>query len=286
MAARAVAPAQDPQRTYWVLMLVPLFVLGALYVYPLGKVLWMSVTVPEPGLGNYAALIDNAALRRILGVTFRICLITTVFAVGLGYLVAYVMLHVRPLHQLLILFCVLLSFWMSVLIRAFAWIALLQPRGLVNSTLLGLGVIDQPLALVRNELGVIIGMVHYMLPYAILPLLANMQGLNPALVPAARGLGASPRAAFLRVFLPLTAPGIFAASVLVFIFSLGFFVTPAILGGGRTVMVAEYISLQVVETLNWGLGTMIASSLLVSVLLMVVVAARFVDMRRMFGAGT
>ena len=149
---------------------------------------------------------------------------------AIGYLVAYTALHVHSRHGEWILFFVLLCFWLSVLIRAFAWLTLLQGRGLINTVLMSWGVIETPLALVRNEFGVVLGMVHYMIPYAALPLYANMKGIDPRLVPAARGLGASPWAAFAKVFLPLSSPGILSASILVFILWLGFYVTPALLG--------------------------------------------------------
>jgi putative spermidine/putrescine transport system permease protein len=127
-------------------------------------------------------------------------------------------------------------------------------------------------------------MVHYMIPYAVLPLYASMRDIDPRLVPAARGLGATRIEAFRRVFLPLTLPGIVAATVLVFIFSLGFHVTPAILGGGRTLMVAEYIKLQILDLIRWGVGTMMASTLFVAVVVVLAIFARVVDFRRLFGS--
>jgi putative spermidine/putrescine transport system permease protein len=127
-------------------------------------------------------------------------------------------------------------------------------------------------------------MVHYMAPMAVLTLYVNMQGIDRRLVAAARGLGASRREAFLRVFLPLSLPGIVAAGILVFIFSLGFYITPAILGGGKTLMVAEYISVMITETLNWGTGTMMASTLMIAVLALLAILSRVVDLRRLFGA--
>jgi putative spermidine/putrescine transport system permease protein len=270
-------------RVYWLLIAAPLAMLAVFYLYPLAKVLWLSVTVPTPGFGNFTQLYTSSAIQRIIGTTARICIITTVISLLLGYIVAYAALHVRSRQGELILFLVLLSFWLSVLIRAFAWLTLLQRRGVVNTTLLDLGLISEPLALVRNELGVLIGMVHYMVPYAALPLYANMKGIDPRLVPAARGMGAGPIAAFWRVYLPNSIPGIVSAGILVFIFSLGFYVTPALLGGGRTIMIAEYIAVQINDTLNWGTGTMLASSLLATVLLLLAAMARFVDLRRVFG---
>ena len=270
-------------KVYWTLLVAPLALLTLFYLYPLAKVLWLSVTVPEPGLGNFALLFTNSAIQRILWTTTRVCVLTTMFALGLGYLVAYAALHVRSRHGEMLLFFVLLCFWLSVLIRAFAWLTLLQSRGVINATLLDWKLIEEPLALVRNEFGVVLGMVHYMVPYAVLPLYANMKGIDPRLVPAARGLGASPFTAFWRVYLPLCLPGLLSAGILVFIFSLGFYITPALLGGGKTIMIAEYIALQINDTLSWGTGTMLASSLLLTIFLLLAALARYVDLRQVFG---
>jgi len=138
--------------------------------------------------------------------------------------------------------------------------------------------------LARNELGVLIAMVHVMLPYAILTLYANMRGIDAGLVAAARSLGASRFQAFRLVFLPLTRPGLIGAGTLVFILSLGFFVTPALLGGGKVLMVAEYVAVQINDTLRWGLGTMLAATLMIAVLAGLWLMSRVVDVRRLFGA--
>lgn len=268
---------------YWYLLALPLLMLALFYLYPLTKVLWLSVSTPKLGLGNFTQLYTSSAIQRIMLTTARICAITTVVALLLGYLLAYAALHVRSRQGELLMFFVLLCFWLSVLIRAFAWLALLQSRGVINETLIGLGVIAEPLAMVRNEFGVIVGMVHYMIPYAVLPLYANMKGIDPRIVPAARGLGASPFIAFRRVFLPMCVPGLLSAGILVFIFSLGFYVTPALLGGGKTIMIAEYIALQINDTLNWGVGTMLATSLLLTVFLLLMLMSRFADMSKVFG---
>lgn len=278
------AGVEAPPRLYQAFLWVPFVVLAALYFYPLATVLWISVTEPAPGLGNLSRALESDAIRRIIGTTLRLSVLTTVIAVAAGYAIAYAIVHVRGTVGRWMLFIVILSFWLSVLIRAFAWLTLLQRTGLVNTTLIELGVIETPLALVRNELGVILGMVHFMVPFAVLPLLASMRGIEPALSAAARGLGATPAQSFRTVFLPLSLPGLFGAFVIVFIFALGFYITPALLGGGRVIMLAEYISVQIVETLDWGMGAMLSSILLVGVLSLVVLAARIVDMRTLFGA--
>ncbi len=279
MSAAAVASSGTPrgERLYWALLVLPCLFLGLFYVVPVINVLVMSVTVPRLGLSNYADLVANPAVRRVLWTTVRIGVLTTAITLLLGYIVAYALVHTSARRRQILLAIVVASFWISVLIRAFAWVAILQSAGLINSALMGLGLIDSPLQLVRNEVGVMIGMVHYMLPYAILPLYANMSGIDRSLVPAARALGATPAQAFRWVFLPMSLPGLIGAGIIVLIFSLGFYITPAILGGGKTIMVAEYISVQISETLRWGLAAMLATTLLASVLLLVFWLSRFMD---------
>jgi putative spermidine/putrescine transport system permease protein len=270
-------------RAYWALILPPLAVMAVCYFYPLGKFLSLSVTVPRFGFDNFERLLTSPAIWHIMATTGRICIITTLLALIVGYLIAYVMVHVSPQHRTWMLFVVLLSFWLSVLIRAFAWLTLLQSHGVLNTALMGAGFIKDPLPLTRNEFGVIVGMVHYLIPYAVLPIYANMQGIDRRLVPAARGLGASASVAFLRVFVPLTVPGIIAAALLVFIFSLGFFITPALLGGGKTVMIAEYISIQILTVLDWGNAAALATALLATVFLILAAVSRVANLSEIYG---
>ncbi len=272
------------RRAYWLIVLPALAMLVVLYFVPLGNVLLTSVTDPKPGLDNYALLFTSASVQKSLLTTVRIAIITTVFALLLGYGVAYAMRAASTRTQRLMLVGVLLPFWISVLVRSFAWIALLGPQGPLNSALMAWGLIDEPLSLVRNETGVLIGMVHVMVPYAVLTLYANMRGIDAGLVSAARSLGASRFQAFRMVFLPLTRPGLIGAGTLVFILSLGFYVTPALLGGGKVLMIAEYVAIQINETLRWGLGTMLAATLMIAVLGTLWALSRVIDVKRLFGA--
>ncbi|MBK5928634.1 ABC transporter permease [Rhodobaculum claviforme] len=269
---------------YWWLVVPALAALGVFYLYPVAQVLWLSVTEPAPGLGNYTTLYESQTVRNVIWRTTWISLVTTVFTVTLGYVVAYALAQVGRRTLVIMLFAVLMTLWLSVLIRAFSWVVLLQTNGLVNQALIAIGLIDRPLPLLRNELGVIIGMVHFMLPLAILPMYANMSGLDRRVMQAADVLGARSWQAFWWVWFPMSRPGIIVATLLVFVFSLGFFVTPAILGGGRVMMLSEYISFQFQETLRWGQATMLASTLLLGVLAVLAVATRFIDMKRLFGA--
>jgi putative spermidine/putrescine transport system permease protein len=274
-----------PREAGWWALLLPAFLLmTVLYVTPILQVLAISVTEPTPGLGNYERLFTSMGVQRVIVTTLRICVITTAVALLLGYALSYVITLASPRAQRWWLLGVLVPLWISVLVRAFAWVTLLRRQGLVNEGLQGLGLIEEPLRLVWNEFGIVVGMVHYMVPYAVLPMLAAMREIDPRLLAAARGLGASRLTVFGRVFLPLSAPGLIAAGVLVFIFSLGFYITPAILGGGKTLMAAEWIGLQILDLVRWGLGTMMATVLVVSILVTLGVFARAVDLRRLFGA--
>ncbi len=276
--------ASASQNVYWLLVIPLLALVTVLYAYPIAKVLWISFSDPVLGLQNYEKLITSGTIQRILWRTLRICVIVTLLSVIIGYLVAYAMMHVQDQHRTWMLTLVLVSFWVSVLVRAFAWLTLLRSNGIINEWLIGLGLIDEPLDLVRNQFGVLVGMVHYMIPYAVLPLLANMKGIDTRLMSASRGLGAGAFETFIRIYLPLSLPGIIAAGLLVFIISLGFFVTPAILGGGRVLMIAEYVSVQVLITTQWGTASMLSAVLLITVFGLLFLMSRFVNLNTMFGA--
>ena len=277
--------ALSTRQFYWLLILPALALMLGFYFYPLAKVLAISVSEPKPGLGNYELLLTSEGIQRMLLVTARICVATTAITLLLGYVLAYAMVHAGDRQLRWLTFCVLLPLWISVLVRAFSWVVLLRSNGIINTGLQDIGLIAEPLALLRNELGVGIGMVHYMIPFAVLPLYSNMRGIDLRLVAAARGLGAGPFAAFRRVFLPLSLPGIVSSGVLIFVFSLGFYVTPAILGGGRVLMIAEYIGVQIITNIRWGVGTMLAAIMLACVILLMAGLARVVNLRRLFGAG-
>lgn len=277
--------AGRPGIGWWLLILPALVLLLAFYIAPIVQVLAISVTEPEPGLGNYERIFTSESVQRVMLTTLRICLITTVLSLLLGYGIAYAITLASPRAKGWWILAVLVPLWISVLVRAFAWVTLLRRQGLVNNTLMNAGVITEPLPLVWNEFGIIVGMVHYMVPFAVLPMLSSMREIDPRLLAAARGLGATRGQVFRQVFLPLSKPGILAACVLVFIFSLGFYITPAILGGGKTLMVAEWISLQILDLIRWGLGTMMATVLIFTIILTLVVFARIVDLRRIFGSG-
>lgn len=281
-----------PRRTvsrnagWWALILPAFLLMTVFYIAPIAQVLAISFTDPQPGFGNYERILTSESVQRVILTTLRICSVTTGLALLLGYALAYRIALSSERAQRWWILAVLVPLWISVLVRAFAWVTLLRREGLVNEALQASGFIEEPLQLVWNEFGIVIGMVHYMVPYAVLPMLASMREIDLRLLAAARGLGAGRGEVFRRVFLPLSLPGLVAAGVLVFIFSLGFYVTPAILGGGKTLMVAEWIGLQILDLIRWGLGTMMATVLVAAILATLIAFSRVVDMRRLFGAGS
>lgn len=269
--------------TYWLFVAPLAALILLLFVAPVAQILWLSVSFPEIGLQNYAELWNNPNLRQVLATTFWVCAVTTLFAVLIGYVIAYAMAHAGPTERSLMLTLVLISFWISVLVRAFAWLRLLRRNGVANTFMIDQGWIEAPLELVRNDIGVYIGMVHYMIPYAILPILAVMRGVDTRLLDASRSLGAGAGRTFWRIYLPLTLPGVAAAILLVFVLSLGFYITPALLGGGKVQMIAEYVSVQFLNTSNVGLAAMMASTLLICVFALLALMARFMRLSTVFG---
>jgi putative spermidine/putrescine transport system permease protein len=270
-------------RNKYAALLMPMLVLLVVaYLIPLAGVVLISFTEPKPGLGNYQQILNSAAMGRVALTTLRVCILTTAASVGIGYLLAYAFVRSSGIFRSAIFICVLVPLWTPVLIRTFSWLLILGEQGPLNAALLWSGIADKPLSLMHSETGVVIGMVHYMLPYAMLTISAGMQGIDERIAMAARGLGAGPVLTFIRIYFPLTLPGVIAATVLVFVLSLGFYSSPIVLGGGRVVLISEYISTQILQVSRWGFGTALASLLVVLVLLTLALAARTIDLRRMF----
>lgn len=259
------------------------FFLVFFYLIPFVGIVSWSVTLPEPGIGNYARLFSDLPALNVILRTLRICALTTLISLLIGYLLAYGWVFGSTTVQWLVELGVLIPFWISVLVRTFGWLAILGREGIANASLISAGLIDSPLALVRNEIGVVVGMVHFMVPFAVLPIASSLRQIDRRLTMASRGLGARPTTIFLHIVLPLSRPGIVGAATIVFVFSLGFFITPAILGGGRTVMVAEYIYLQIFQTTNWGFGAALSLLLLLIVGLLVGLLVKAARLNRLIG---
>ncbi|MGB0507971.1 MAG: ABC transporter permease [Pikeienuella sp.] len=256
-----------------IVVFLPIFWLSSLSFYNAAGALSME---------NYARIFESALYRRTFVVTFQISIAVTVICVLLGYPLCYWLTKLPDRTAAILMVFVLVPFWTSVLVRTYAWLVLLQRNGIINSSLIWLGVIEEPLQLAHNLTGSIIGMVHIMLPFLILPLYAIMRGIDTDLVRAAVGLGSSPRKAFWHVFFPMSLPGLFAGIVLVFILSLGFYVTPALLGGGRVQMLAQRIESTITVYSNWGAASALGVVLLLLALVMIWLMNRVFGLDKLF----
>jgi mannopine transport system permease protein len=256
-----------------------LLLLGV-FAYPVGKLLLTSVFAPEPTAAHYLRIVEEPLYARIFWRTFQIALVVTAASFALGYPVAWAMARVSGGTAFLITACVLIPLWTSVLIRSYAWIVLLQRNGIVNTALRETGIIAEPLRLIYTEGAVIMAMTHVLLPYMILPIYAALRGIPPELARASRNLGAGPWRAFTSVTLPLSLPGVYAGCLIVFILALGFYVTPALVGGPRTLMIATLIGQQVGELLDWPFASALSAVLLALTIGLVVVFRRFLSVSK------
>ena len=266
-----------------VLVSPALLVVLLLIVLPVGWLAWQSIYHDGFTLEHYRRIVTEDVYWRSFALTFEISLAVTVLALLLGYPLAYLANAVPRAWSTLILALVMLPFWTSVLVRAYAWLVLLQRTGVINKLLRYLDVIGEPLALVHNTFGVMVATVHILLPFMVLPLYASMQKISKDLMLAGASLGASPALTFFRVFLPLSLPGVLAGSTMVFVLCLGFYITPELLGGGRAVMVSMLVSRNVELYDQFGAASAIAVVLLAAVLLIFLVVSRFISLDRVLG---
>ncbi|WP_182358757.1 ABC transporter permease [Tomitella gaofuii] len=265
----------------WGMLLLPVLVfLTLVFLLPLVVMLAKSFTDPTVGLENYRAIWENSLYLKVLRNTFVIALSTTALTVLIGFPYAYLMTLATPFWRAVMLVGVLVPFWTSLLIRSFALVIVLRDTGVINTALESAGVIDGPLPLLRYMPGVLFGMVQITLPFLVLPLYATMRGIDRRLLLAAESLGARPSLAFIKVYAPLTLPGLFAGIVLVFIQALGYYITPALLGGPSNTMIGELIVQQVSSVLQFGFAAALGVLLLVSTFVLLAIAGRFVDMKK------
>ncbi|TXR49590.1 ABC transporter permease [Phyllobacterium endophyticum] len=272
------------QRLMLLLLAPALLVIVVLLVLPLLWLAWQSIW--QDGrftLAHYERFMTDSVYWLTFLQTFRIAAIVTLLTVVLGYPVAYVAAEAPQRWSILILTMVLLPFWTSVLVRAYAWLILLQRNGIINSALTGSGLIDAPLRLVNNEFGTVIATIHILLPFMVLPLYATMKKIPGELTMAGASLGGSPMHVFLRVFLPLSLPGLIAGMVLVFVLTLGFYITPELLGGGRTYMVSMLVSRNIEVYNEWGAASSISVVLMICVFLVFRLASLLIPFERIMG---
>lgn len=280
--ARALRAQGRRERTALLGLSFPALLLVSVILFlPTGWLFALSF-VDDDGalsLANYTRMIDSASYSTIFMTTFKVSAIVTLASILIGYPLAYLLSQLPRRMAALCLLTVLLPFWTSLLVRTYAWLVLLQRKGVINAALVDLGIVDEPLRLVHNLTGAVIGMTHIMVPFLVLPLYAAMKTIDRSYVRAAATLGASPTRTFWDVFVPLSLPGLLAGASLVFVLCLGFFVTPALLGGGKVVMVANRIDMNLRMYNSWGAASALGVVLLVATLLILWFAARLARLR-------
>ncbi|KAB8313781.1 ABC transporter permease subunit [Erwinia endophytica] len=251
-----------------VLLTLPLLIFLALFFF------WPIMGLLKQGFysqgalsaDNYLRLLKVPVYRVVLQNTFVIAAAVTCSCVIMSYPLAYLMATVRPALSKLLFFAVLLPFWSSALVRTSAWVALLQQNGPLNTLLITTRLIDHPVAFLYNFTGVLIGMTHVLMPFVVLPLYASFRALDNSLVQAAQSLGADSIGIFTRVILPLTRPGVVAGAIIVFMNAVGYYITPSLMGGPAQRMIAELISHNISDELNWGIAAALAGVLLLTTL--------------------
>ena len=257
-------------------------ILGLLLFIPVGWLFWLSFIEQDVfTLENYARMVTEPAYRSIFMTTFQLSVLVTVLSVLLGYPVAYMIAMLPPRAASICLTLVLIPFWTALLVRTYAWLVILQRRGIVNTLLTDWGIIDEPLQLVHNFTGTVIGMLHIMIPFLVLPLYANMRAIDRDYSRAAASLGASPITSFWKVYLPLSIPGLAAGTVMVFIICLGFYITPQFLGGGRVTTLSMKIQQNVATYFNWGAASSLGVVLFVVTILIFWGFSRLFPLRRL-----
>ncbi|UOR02401.1 ABC transporter permease [Leucobacter allii] len=269
-------------RSWWGLLALPGGVaLLFFFILPLGEILVRSLTDPSPE--NYLRAVTSEVVRSSFVTTFVVSILTVAFCILLGYPYAYVMARSRSAVAGILGFCVLVPFWLSILVRTYAWTVWLQNTGIINSFLLDVGLVNEPVQLMRNALGTVIGMTHVLLPFMVFSMYASMKRIDLGLERASRALGAGPIRTFLRVYLPLSLPGVYSGSLIVFVTSLGFYLTPAILGDAAKPLVGQLIVEQVNQALNFGMGSAIGILLLLVTLLLLALGMRFAKFEDIVG---
>ncbi|UVV67857.1 ABC transporter permease [Brucella anthropi] len=243
-----------------------------------------SLFDPNFTLKHYQRLVAEPGYFQVLLTTFEISGIVTVCALLLGYPLAYLLSQIRPRRAALLMIVVVVPYFTSVLVRTYAWMVILGSQGIVNQFLMWLGVIASPVSIMYSRTAVVIGMTYVMLPYMVLALYSVMRGIDTNLLLAAESLGAARTKSFWRIFLPLSMPGVAAGGLLVFILSLGFFITPALMGSQEDSMISMLVESQVETYFDWGFASTLATLLLVCTLVLFIVYERFIGLNRLFEA--
>ena len=270
-----------------VLMLPAFVMLAFVFLAPLGWFFAQTLFVDSDPAGLWLQIgevLTSRAMLQAIVTTNWISLLVTATVLLMGYPIAYYLANRRGLRFTLVVFCVVVPYFTSIIVRTYSWMVLLGRTGLINHALRDIGLIDAPVPLLYNKTSIVIGMTYVLLPYMVLTLFAAMKSIDRTLLLAARGMGASGPMIFWRVYLPLSLHGVISGALIVFILSIGFFITPALMGGPSDVMVAMLIERSVEITLDWTSASVMALFLLAVTLALYAVYYRVTDVRRLMGA--
>lgn len=258
---------------------------GVFFLYPVVKILLTSLFSPQFTLEYYKHIFTRGLYLSVIWNSVEIAFWVTLVTLMVGFPIAYLIVHAPPKFERYLLLLIVSSLWLSVLVRTYAWMVLLQNEGVINKLLLSLGIIGSPLPLIYNRLGVFIGMLHVQLPFMVLPLYAIMKRIDPSLRAVADSMGSTPGYYFVKIFLPQVKAGIIAGILLVFILSIGFFITPALLGGGRgdTMMIAMLIEEQINTLAHWEFGTALSAILLIFIGVFLFIFNKLVHLDQILG---
>ncbi|MDC0246591.1 ABC transporter permease [Deltaproteobacteria bacterium] len=257
-----------------------IFSIIAIIMIPVGWLFYLSFigNGGDFSLVNYQRMIEYKSYARVYLITFQVSILTTLLCVLIGFPLAYFLAQLPQKIAGILMLTVLLPFWTSLLVRTYAWLVLLQKKGLLNDFAIQIGLWETPVKLVHNMTGTLIGMAHIMLPFLVLPLYGAMRRIEKEMMHAAANLGAKPIQAFWKIYLPLSLPGMVAGSLIVFVLCLGFYVTPAVLGGGRVVMIATQITAILENQFNWGAASALGVVLLVTTMIILYLAGRLLKL--------
>ena len=271
---------------YTLLMLPAFAMLAFVFLCPLAWFLAQSLFLdPDaaPLWPHVVAVATSRAMLQAMITTNWISLLVTATVLLLGYPIAYYLANNRGIRFTLVVFCIIVPYFTSIIVRTYSWMVLLGRDGLINQTLTAFGLIDAPLPLLYNKFAMVVGMSYVLLPYMVLTLFAAMRAIDPSLLRAARSMGASSIMVFRRLYLPLSLHGVISGALIVFILAIGFFITPALMGGPSDVMVATLIERTVEITLDWTSAAIMSLFLLAVTLALYAIYYRVSDLRRLMG---
>ncbi|WCN36832.1 ABC transporter permease [Aneurinibacillus uraniidurans] len=259
----------------WLLLLIPLVYTAILLYYSMASVLKLSVYDDKGFTMQYLQQVFTEPLYlKVLWNTLKTSFIVMLVTLFISYPIAYLLVVMESERwKKVVLSLVMITLWISLLVRTFTWTVILQDQGIINKFLMSAGLISEPVKLMYNTMGVVIGMTHILIPYMVLSLYSVMEGIDRRLIQAAQGMGARPWKAFMQIFLPLSLPGVMSGSLIVFVLGIGYFVTPALLGGQGNMMISKLIQENIQMTLNWSMASAISVVLLVTTLILLGLAA-------------